>query len=144
MWRAWVGFKKGVVQAGQVFVYVVGASAVVVVVVVVLALKGGTGLLDGASNKEASRFSQRGFREGGLLEGASRRGLLEGSSRRGASKRAPATYTKTCPRPPERGQCQGRKNLKQRRSPLGWGLKKRSGGKLEGKCGVRGRILRRG
>ena len=46
-------------------------------------------------------------------------------------------------RPPERGQCEGRKNLKQRRS-LGWGLKKRSGGKLEGKCGVRGWVSRRG
>ena len=41
-----------------------------------------------------------------------------------------------------RGQSKGRKNLKQRRS---WGgLKKRSGGKLEGKCGVRGWVLRRG
>ena len=33
-----------------------------------------------------------------------------------------ATFTKNCPRPPERGQCKGRKKLKQRRS-LGGPLK---------------------
>ena len=28
MRRPWVGFKKGVIQAGEVFVYVVGASTI--------------------------------------------------------------------------------------------------------------------
>ena len=36
------------------------------------------------------------------------------------------------------------KKFKAEAEPFGWGLKKRSGGKLEGKCGVRGWILRRG
>ena len=49
----------------------------------------------------------------------------------GRAKRAPATCTKTCPRPPERGQCKERKKLKQGRR-LGGGLKSVLGGKFEG------------
>ena len=41
---------------------------------------------------------------------------------------ASATYTKSCPRPPERGHCKGRKNLKQGR---------RLGGALKGVPGKR-------
>ena len=47
----------------------------------------------------------------------------------GRAKRAPATYTKTCPRPPERGRCKGKKNLKQR-EPGGGALKSVPGGSL--------------
>ena len=47
----------------------------------------------------------------------------------GRAKRAPAAYTKTCPRTPERGQSKGSKNLKQRRSPRG-ALKSVPGGSL--------------
>ena len=72
MWRPWVGFKKGVVQAGQVFVYVVGASAVVVVVVVVLALKRKRGERGFSTELQTRRLlvsRKGGFEKGGFSKG---------------------------------------------------------------------------
>ena len=54
----------------------------------------------------------------------------------GASEASPGHIYKDLPEASGEGAMPREKNLKQRRSPLGWGLKKRSGGKLEGKCGA--------
>ena len=91
MWRPWVGFKKGVVQAGQVFVYVVGASAVVVVVVVVvvvLALKRKRGERGFSTELQTRRLlvsRKGGFEKGGfskgLRGGGFSKGLREGGLR---------------------------------------------------------------
>ena len=80
MWRPWVGFKKGVVQAGQVFVHVVGASAVVVVVVV-LALKRKRGERGFSTELQTRRLlvsRKGGFEKGGFSKGLRGGGFSKG------------------------------------------------------------------